>query len=107
MLAVHVHVTRDAQKFFHAASKLVLEYIVHCVHYVYGGVRAHTAIYYIQGVELAPLLLSGKGRQLTLLLSGVPTSWVVLMLVEVLTTSARSVGPPIFVCLYLCINVII
>ena len=30
--------TCDTQKFFHAASNLVLECIVHCVHYVYGGV---------------------------------------------------------------------
>ena len=32
--------TCDTQKFFHAASKLVLEYyIAHCVHYVYEGAR--------------------------------------------------------------------
>ena len=31
--------TCDTQKFFHAASKLVLEYIAHCVQYVYSGTR--------------------------------------------------------------------
>ena len=41
----------------------------------------------------------------TTLPSGVPVSCAVFTLAEVLTTLARSVSPPIFVCLYLCTKV--